>query len=225
MKEVNVKVKCLYLYWITLSAIWAVLPRGPVRANPHGSSVTTGGNRSTRRKPAMLGRVKLDNTLLTCDQANFYQINARNRNWTLVTVMRDTCTTTVPPAPRVKWSEDPKHLFWSWIHTLHFITWLALCLVELPSLIHYFVMISEKIRKRIRNWTCLNVFNTSGIITKNGSYFGRRESVNAIVQRFKYVLKRIVDVQHACLKVHMRAHACARARIHTHAYVHVYSNT
>ena len=48
----------LYLYWIILSAIWAVLLRGLVRTTPLGSSVTTGGNQSTRRKPAMLGRVK-----------------------------------------------------------------------------------------------------------------------------------------------------------------------
>ena len=47
----------------------------------------------------MLGRVKLNNTLLTCDQGNFNQITARGRNRTLVTVVRDTCTTTVPPAP------------------------------------------------------------------------------------------------------------------------------
>ena len=46
----------------------------------------------------MLGRVKLDNTLLTCDKGNFNQITARCRNRTLVTVVRDTCTTTVPPA-------------------------------------------------------------------------------------------------------------------------------
>ena len=47
----------------------------------------------------MLGRVKPDNTLLTCDQGNFNQITAWGRNQTLVTVVRDTCTTTVPPAP------------------------------------------------------------------------------------------------------------------------------
>ena len=57
--------KCVFIYWITL-----------VRATPHRSSVTTGGNRSTRRKPAMFGRVKLDNTLLACDQGNFNQITA-----------------------------------------------------------------------------------------------------------------------------------------------------
>ena len=93
----KVKVKCLHLNWITLSAIWAVLPRGPVRATtPLVSSVTTGGNRSTRRKPAMLGRVKLDNSLVTCDQGN-NQITAWSLNRTLVTVVRDACTTTVPP--------------------------------------------------------------------------------------------------------------------------------
>ena len=101
LNNIKVKVKCLYLYWITLSATEAVLPRGPVRSTPHGSSVTTGGNRSTRRKPEMLGRVKLDNTRLTCDQGNFSHITARSQNRTLVTVMRDTCTTTVPPASQV----------------------------------------------------------------------------------------------------------------------------
>ena len=33
----------------------------------------------------MLGKVKLDNTLLTFDQGNFNQITARSRNRTLVT--------------------------------------------------------------------------------------------------------------------------------------------
>ena len=47
----------------------------------------------------MLGRVKLDNTLLTRDQGNFNQITARIRNRTLVTVVRDTCTTAVSLAP------------------------------------------------------------------------------------------------------------------------------
>ena len=92
------KVKCLYLYWITLSAFSAVLPRSPVRVAPHGSSVTERGNRGIRRKRAMLGRDKLDNILLTCDRDNFNQITAWSRNRTLVTVVRDTCTTTVPPA-------------------------------------------------------------------------------------------------------------------------------
>ena len=69
-----------YFYWITPSATWAVLPRGPARVIPHGSSVTTGGNRSTRRKPAMFGRVKLDNTLLTCDHGNFNRTTQQNRN-------------------------------------------------------------------------------------------------------------------------------------------------
>ena len=36
----------------------------------------------------MFGRVKLDNTLLTCDQGNFNQITTRSRNRTLVTVVR-----------------------------------------------------------------------------------------------------------------------------------------
>ena len=49
----------------------------------------------------MFGRVKLDNTLLTCDQANFNHIIARSWNLTRVTVVKDTCTTTVPPVPVV----------------------------------------------------------------------------------------------------------------------------
>ena len=44
-----------------------------------------------------LGRVKLDNTLLTCDEGNFNQITARSRNRTLGTVVRGTCSTTVSP--------------------------------------------------------------------------------------------------------------------------------
>ena len=47
----------------------------------------------------MLRRDKLENTLLPCEQGNFDKITARSRNRTLVTVVRDTCTTTVPPAP------------------------------------------------------------------------------------------------------------------------------
>ena len=78
----------------------AVLPRGPLRATPHGSSVTTRENGSTRRKPAMLGGVKLDSTLLTCDQGNFNQITARSWNQTLVTVVRHMhyhhCVTSTP---------------------------------------------------------------------------------------------------------------------------------
>ena len=70
------------------------------------SSVTTGGNRSTRRKPAMFGRDKLDNTLLTCDKGNLNQITARSRNRTLVIGVGDTCTTTVSPAPRIKDKRD-----------------------------------------------------------------------------------------------------------------------
>ena len=50
-------------------------------------------------KPAMLGRVKLDNTLLTCDQGNFNQTTSQRRNQTVVTVVRDTCTIIEPLAP------------------------------------------------------------------------------------------------------------------------------
>ena len=43
---VKVKVKYLYLYWISLLATWADLPRVPVRATPRGSNVCTGRYRS-----------------------------------------------------------------------------------------------------------------------------------------------------------------------------------
>ena len=46
-----------------------------------------------------IGRVKLANTLLTYNKRNFNQITARSRNSTQITVVGDTCTTTVPPAP------------------------------------------------------------------------------------------------------------------------------
>ena len=51
------------------------------------------------KKLAMVGRDKLDNTLLTSNQGNFNQITAQSQNRTLVTVVRNTCTTAVPPAP------------------------------------------------------------------------------------------------------------------------------
>ena len=38
-------------------------------------------------------------TLFMCDQSNFNQIIARYRNGTLITMVRDTCTTTVQPVP------------------------------------------------------------------------------------------------------------------------------
>ena len=85
------KLPCLYLYQIhiTLPARSDVVPRGLVRATPHGSSVIAGENQSTQRKPAVLGRVKLDNTLLMCDQDNFNQITAQSGNQASVTVARD----------------------------------------------------------------------------------------------------------------------------------------
>ena len=51
----------------------------------------------------MLGRVKLDNTRLTCDQGNFNHITARSRNRIQFTEVSDACDTTVPPTPhRIK---------------------------------------------------------------------------------------------------------------------------
>ena len=70
-------------------------------ATSRGSSIFTGGNWSARRKPVMLGRAKLDNILLTFDQGKFNLITTRSRNRTIVTVVRDTCTSTVPPALRM----------------------------------------------------------------------------------------------------------------------------
>ena len=40
-------------------------------------------------------------TLLTYNQGNFNQITARSRNGTLVRVVVDMCTTTMPPAPPI----------------------------------------------------------------------------------------------------------------------------
>ena len=70
MIKVKVKVP-LFILDNLIIYISCSLLRGPVRSTPHGSSVTTGGNWSTRRKPAMLGRVKLNNVLLICDHGNF----------------------------------------------------------------------------------------------------------------------------------------------------------
>ena len=60
---------------------------------------TTGGNWSTQRKSVMLAGVKLYNILLTCDKGRFHQITAWSQDQTLLTVMGDRYTTTVPPAP------------------------------------------------------------------------------------------------------------------------------
>ena len=43
--------------------------------------------------------VELDNTPLTCDQGNFNLITGQCQNQTLVTLVEDTHTTTLPPAP------------------------------------------------------------------------------------------------------------------------------
>ena len=51
----------------------------------------------------MLGRVKMNNTLLTYDKGNFNQMTARSWNRTVVTMVRDTSTTTVPPAARTNY--------------------------------------------------------------------------------------------------------------------------
>ena len=62
----------------------------------------------------MLGGVKLDNTLLTCDQDNCNQIAAKSRNRTLVTVARESNSspyggggTPVSPALHDKERQNP----------------------------------------------------------------------------------------------------------------------
>ena len=68
-------------------------------ATPHESRVVTRGNRSTRRNPAMLGRVKLDNTLFTNESTNFNRIKARGGNRNLVEEERGMGATGVPSKP------------------------------------------------------------------------------------------------------------------------------
>ena len=53
-------------------------------------------------KPAILVRVKLGNFLFIFGQSNLNHTTVWSWNRTLVTVARDRCTTTVPPAPREK---------------------------------------------------------------------------------------------------------------------------
>ena len=67
-----------------------VLPRGRVRAIPRRSSVCTGGNRSTRRKPAVFGRVELG-TLFSHSTTG---IEPWSQSWKARVI------TTVPPAPQ-----------------------------------------------------------------------------------------------------------------------------
>ena len=55
------------------------------------------GNRSIQKKPAVLGRVKLDKTDVTCCQRNFNRTIAWSRNRNFSTHVKDTCATTVPP--------------------------------------------------------------------------------------------------------------------------------
>ena len=56
----------------------------------------------------MLGKDKLENTLLTCHQSNFNQITTLSLNRTLITVVRYTCTITVPPALPMAYSAELK---------------------------------------------------------------------------------------------------------------------
>ena len=71
---ISITIRWLYLYWITLSVTQAALAKGPVRATSPCPVLCTEGNQNTRRKLAVLGRVKLDHTFPTCDQGNFNQI-------------------------------------------------------------------------------------------------------------------------------------------------------
>lgn len=93
---------CLYLYWINVSATRSDFFRGQVRDTPHGCSVTAVGNRRIPKKPAMFSTVKQDNTILTCDKGSFNQIRARGWNRTLVKLVRDSCTTTLPPEEGIR---------------------------------------------------------------------------------------------------------------------------
>ena len=99
-KRIRKKGSLLYLIQSARNLFVLLSLRGPVRVSPHGSSVTTGGNWSTWRKPAMPGRVKLDNTLLTCDQGNFNQITARSRYQKLFTEVKERYASTLP-TPRL----------------------------------------------------------------------------------------------------------------------------
>ena len=86
------EIKRFYLCSITLSARYAVVPRSPVRASPHGSSVTIGGNRSTRRKPAIFAWINMWQWLLQSE-------NCSKLERIRVTVVKDTCTTTAILTP------------------------------------------------------------------------------------------------------------------------------
>ena len=101
---VTTKLKCLYLYWKTLSATQAVLLMGDpswvqcyYRRKPEYSEETGVLGENLRCLVESNWTRIFSNVALI--KGNFNQITARSRNRTLVTVVRDTCTTTVPPVP------------------------------------------------------------------------------------------------------------------------------
>ena len=99
----------------------------------------------------MLGGVKLDNTLLTCDQGNFNQITTRLRNRTLVTVVRDMCTTTVLPAPSPLLYRPLGELLYSFL--------MELVRKLLIVLVRRFTDLSVSSQKRsLENWSFLGIF-------------------------------------------------------------------
>ena len=117
----------VYFYRISILAWWAVLHQGRIRVTPHGFSVTTEGYQTTHRKPAMLGRVKLSKVLLTCDQSYFNQITALSRIQTLVTMMTDTCTATMPkdtyPPTRRNYLSLTDTSMWKGVTTSHLLVY------------------------------------------------------------------------------------------------------
>ena len=148
---VQFSIMCLFTLDNPISCNSAVLARGSARGSPHGFGVTTGRNRSTQRKLAKLGGVKLDHTLLTCDQGNFNQITTRLWNRTLVTVVRDTCTTTVLPVPSPLLYRRLGELLCSFL--------MELVRKLLVVLVRRFADLSVSFQKRsLENWSFLGIF-------------------------------------------------------------------
>ena len=67
----------------------------------------------------ILSWVKLDNTLLTCDQSNSYQTIARSWKRNLVTEVKTASATTVPPTPLYFLTFSDKSVWRFWITQNH----------------------------------------------------------------------------------------------------------
>ena len=87
------------LFILDNSISCAVLPRGLTRATPHESSVTTGGNQSTKKNLWCFVDSYWTTLFFHITKCNLKQTTARSRNWTRMAVLGDACTTTVSPAP------------------------------------------------------------------------------------------------------------------------------